>query len=84
MSAPLVLHLRLDAAPLLAALSGLSEIAVRSPELRDGLLGLLDFPGEAADLCRVERTAGAPGQLRLGLRPSDRLCRVIDEAREVR
>lgn len=71
-SRPVVLSLRADASALVSAVSALAELADGSPEVRDGLLGLVDFPEELVAV-KADRLSAGAGEVVVRLYPSDRL-----------
>lgn len=76
----LTLTLRCDAEPILAAISSLSELAQRSPELVQRFLDGLDASSE---LVRVELDglpASRTGECRTVLHPSNRLAEFLSAA----
>ena len=61
--------------------SALSEVLKLAPELLDGIVGLLDIPGELAFVnCDYVATSGT-GDLRIRIEPSNRLLGFLPTTR---
>jgi hypothetical protein len=66
-----------DSDELVQALSTLTELLERLPELVDGLVGLGDLGPELACIVLSDDAATGTGNLRATLKPSDRLLGLV-------
>lgn len=74
---PPVVSIELDVADFMAAVSTLTDLAERLPELLQRLVHLAELGAELATLHQSDESAGRTGEIRARLEPSDRLVKLV-------